>query len=109
MDRDVDIEADRWIEVMLRVLNEHAPENIIEIKPNQNNKAWWYENISLNMKKRDCLLRRVTKKEENWKNFKKKRNKVVKIIRKQKVDYYKRKIDECKDDAVAMWKTLQRL
>ncbi|KAL3270053.1 hypothetical protein HHI36_009111 [Cryptolaemus montrouzieri] len=53
MDRDVDIEADRWIEGMWSVLNEHAPENIIGIKPNQNNKDWCCENISLNMKERD--------------------------------------------------------
>ncbi|KAL3274134.1 hypothetical protein HHI36_015548 [Cryptolaemus montrouzieri] len=74
MDREIDIEADRWIEGMLRVLNEHAPENIIEIKPNQNNKVWWCDNICLNMKKTDCLYRRavITKKKKTGKISKKK-------------------------------------
>ncbi|KAL3288807.1 hypothetical protein HHI36_003240 [Cryptolaemus montrouzieri] len=101
MDEDIDIEADRWIEGML---NERAPENIIEIKRNQNDKAWWCEDISLNMKKGDCLYRRavINREEVDWKNFKEKRNEIVEIIRKQKADYYKRKIDEYKDDAVVM-------
>lgn len=60
---------------------------------------------------RDLLFKRatITNANNDWENFRRKRNEVVKLIRQHKTNYFKEKIDDCSGDAVRMWKTLKEL
>lgn len=74
-------------------------------------KKWITEEIIQAMKERDnkYAAARITCSDEDWNTFKEKRNKVTSMIRKQKQNYYERKIDSCKSDAKLMWKTLKQI
>lgn len=47
--------------------------------------------------------------EQNWQQFKNKRNAVVKLIRTKNKEYYEYKIDQNKDNPTSMWKTLKEV
>ncbi|XP_018565412.1 myrosinase 1 [Anoplophora glabripennis] len=51
----------------------------------------------------------MTRLNQDWINYKQKRNQVVNIIRYEKSQYYKKNVDLCKGDSKKMWRTLQEL
>lgn len=60
---------------------------------------------------RDRLYKRavITQNDDDWVAYKQQRNRVVALIRRQKEIFYQEKVDEVKDDAKEMWKTLKKL
>lgn len=50
-----------------------------------------------------------TREEQDWSQFKSKRNAVVKLIKDKKKKYYEKTIDNNKGDPSLMWKTLKKL
>lgn len=93
------------------VLNKHAPLKKIKIKQEWANKQWWTQEIEEEIKQRDTLYKRavITKSENDWNNYKQKRNYVVKKIQQQKQQYYWTKIDGAKEDSKEMWKVLKEI
>lgn len=103
--------ADNLTENLIIALDEYAPKQNKNIKAKWANKLWWNEEIMIEMKERDKLYKRaiLTKIDQDWENFKQKRNKVVTLIRTAKITYYNKKIDETKNNSTEMWKTLKGL
>ena len=72
---------------------------------------WITTDIKQEQQNRDKAYKKfcITKMEKDWDEYKEKRNKVVSMIRKQKVIYYERNIDNNKNDSQKMWRTLKTL
>lgn len=94
--------------------------NIIEkavatVAPKQ--KCWTkkYPWITKSVKQAQCERDRIYKKfcltrnNEDWKNYQSLRNRVISLIRNEKVKYFDQNIDRCKGDSKKMWTTLKEL
>ena len=75
------------------------------------NKKW------INQESLECMRERdqrdtaatINNTNEDWEIYKKRRNEVTSLLRRQDQNYYELKIDENKNDARNMWKTLKRI
>lgn len=108
---DTNLLAEQFVDSVKKILDKHAPIQTKEIGKNRADKKWWTTAIGEKIADRDMLYRRaiITNSEEDWSNFKKHRNAVLQLIRKQKHIYYQEKIDNVKNNSTEMWKTLKQL
>lgn len=103
--------ANYLVQKIIEKLDQHAPIIEREVSSTWGSKNWWTIEIQVQVSERDRLYRRaiITHQEEDWKEYRQQRNKVVQLIREQKQAYYHRKIDETKGDSKEMWKSLKLL
>jgi len=94
---------------MIAALDTVAPKKKFKIPKVWEGKKWYSDDIRLAANKRDeAYVRAIyTSNEQDWLQFKKERNIVVKIIRRRKKEYYEMMIDDNKNDPALMWKTLK--
>ncbi len=74
-------------------------------------KAWINNVVKHSQLERDLAYKkfRLTGAEEDWILYKGKRNKLTTCLREEKVKFFERVIDNCKNDSRKMWKTLKTL
>lgn len=108
---DVNRLSEELVSGIMKVLNEHAPVKERRVNSRWACNDWWTPIIGENIAHRDQLYQKaeLTNLKNDWENYKKQRNKVVCLLRKQKESYYREKIDERKGNSVEMWKTLKQL
>lgn len=108
---NTDVLAEMIVQNILTILNIHAPEVQKIIPCKWANKDWWTREIGQQINIRDELYKKaiITNDASHWESYKKQRNKIVNLVRKEKAKYYNEKIDECKGNSIDMWKTLKQL
>lgn len=72
---------------------------------------WLTQNIRIAQQERDNAYKRfkLTRSEEDWNDYKQKRNRMVTAIRREKTVFYEENIDRCKGNSKKMWRTLKDL
>ncbi|KAK9876686.1 hypothetical protein WA026_014065 [Henosepilachna vigintioctopunctata] len=107
--RDINIKYDTYIANLLGIVDDLTPN--IEIEIRCSNKSWFNADILNRIKLRDNKFRefKFTKDEHSLAEYKRERNNVVDMIRRAKCNYYEQCIDENKNDAKLMWRTLKKL
>lgn len=82
----INILADQLVNSILDTLNKHAPMKETNIKSNWANKKWWSTEMDVELKKRDQLYRKavITKNNDDFKEYKLQRNKVINMLRERK-------------------------
>lgn len=108
---DIDVVSDILVTSMLTCLDRHAPEKEIYIQTKWACNEWINEEIKLAISERDRKYRRavITDNEEDWKEYRIKRNAVVSLERRQQREYYTKKIDSNRNKPQDMWKTIKKL
>lgn len=108
---DTNLLAEKLVGSIQNTLDTHAPIEIKEIDRSRTKKKWWTPQIGEKIKVRNGMYRKaiLTENEDDWSNFRKQRNIVVDLIRKEKQIYYHTKIDQVKNNSAEMWKTLKQL
>ena len=100
---DVDDALDTWEKLFMEVVNMHAPLRERRVKrPRQ--PGWLTEDITEAMDKRDSL-----KQSRDFPNYKLWRNKVVRMLKEAKADYYMNLIEENRRDTRALWAALREI
>lgn len=105
---DVNILYVNFINNIMLSVDKIAPKKYKRIKTN---KKWFNHDIKKAQMERDNAYKKFqfTKLEEDWEEYKRKRNKTTCIIRKAIRNYYKRSIEDAKGDSRRMWKTVKGL
>lgn len=103
--------AEKFVQNMVAALDTVAPKKRFKIPKIWEGKKWFSDDIRIATRKRDEAYERAkyTCNEQDWLQFKRDRNAVVKIIKKKKKEYYENMIDNNKNDPVRMWKTLKKV
>ena len=103
--------ADATINSMVEAMNEAAPWVRRVIVTKRMNKPWMNEDVKERYKDRDRTYRRAieTGSQTVWKEYRKKRNDVVKVMRMNKLEYYEQNIDMQKNDSKNMWRIIKQL
>ena len=100
---DVDDALDTWEKLFMDVVNTHAPLRERRVKrPRQ--PGWLTDEITEAMDKRDSL-----KQSRYFPNYKLWRNKVVRMLKEAKADYYINLIEENRRDTRALWAALSEI
>lgn len=104
---DVDVIYADFITNIQEALNKFAPVN--KIKPRKC--CWITQDVKQIQKNRDRAYQKFcfTGLSADWERYKKYRNEVVSMIRKNKTRYYEQNIDNCKGDSKRMWRALKDL
>lgn len=108
---DVNVLANNFTESISQILDEMCPMKKVKFKQKYSDKKWITTEIKELMKKRDTLYRRAVyeKTKENWNEFKRVRNQIVKQIKIEKDNYFHRMIDQNKGNPKELWKNLKVL
>lgn len=72
---------------------------------------WFNDTIKETIRNRDLAYKqfKINKNGENWRTYTSNRNEVVKVLRKEKQNYYENKIDNLKHNPKLMWRTLKNI
>lgn len=110
-DIDINARARKLINSIVDALDTLAPKKIFRIPKIWEGKKWYTNEIEELATERDKAYRKALYEdtEQNWQQFKNKRNAVVKLIKIKKKEYYENKIDQNKDNPTSMWKTLKEV
>lgn len=105
---DLDILYDNFIHNISSSVNKICP---VENKIAYKSKNWYNSKIKCAQKERDKAYTKyqMTKINEDWIDYKQKRNKVTEIIRQEKKIYFEKTIDMQKGDSKKMWQTIKTL
>lgn len=108
---NLEVLSQNLVDGILSTLDKHAPLEQKNIRQKLGNMLWFTREIGQEILKRDRQYKVaiVTKSAADWENFRRQRNRVVGLIRKQKQKYYSEKVDEVKNRPTEMWKTLKQL
>lgn len=110
-DIDINARARKLINSIVDALDTLAPKKIFRIPKIWEGKKWYTNEIEELATERDKAYRKALYEdtEQNWQQFKNKRNAVVKLIKIKKKEYYENKIDQNKNNPTSMWKTLKEV
>ena len=88
----------------------HEPAKTKRIKRNSQPK-WFKEDLNKGIQKRDYLLKKARKinSPKAWKNYKETKNTVTRLIRTQKVTYFKSHVHENQQNPKKLWSLLKDL
>ena len=108
---DVNIRARRLTNSMVEALDISAPKKVFKIPKIWEGKQWYTNEIEELATKRDEAYRKALYEDtdQNWKQFKIRRNEVVKLIKKKKKEHYENVIDHNKNNPTSMWKALKEV
>lgn len=108
---DTNLLSEILVNNIILTLNKHAPIVEKQIICKWASKDWWTREIGEQMNIRDQLYRKaiITQQIEDWDTYKRYRNMVVSLIRREKRKYYEERIDESKSNSTEMWKTIKQL
>ena len=69
---------------------------------------WLSEDTRASMKKRDDLhsLAKTSKTDLDWENYKRSRNQVTGILKKEKEAWQKKTLENCNNDSGKLWKNI---
>lgn len=104
---DVDILYTDFISVIQSALDKTAP-----LRKHKSRKHPWITTaVNQAQKERDNAYRKfcLTRRTEDWSDYKILRNRSTSVIRAEKIKYYDQNIDRCKGDSKKMWRTLKDL
>lgn len=106
--KDINIKYNNFYNGVIEIFNIFRP--MSRAKGRISNK-WWNDEVLNAINERDVNYKKykLVSSNDNWNLYKHSRNNVVNNIRKAKLMYYEREIDECKGDSKTMWKTLKTL
>ncbi|RLU21737.1 hypothetical protein DMN91_006113 [Ooceraea biroi] len=107
----VNVKANNFVNSIVNVLDIVAPKKKFRIPKVWEGKKWYTDEIREAAVIRDVAYNRAlfSNTEQDWLQFKFERNAVVKRIKTKKKEYYKNLIDDNKNNAVRMWKTLKEV
>ena len=100
---DVDDALDTWEKLFMDVVNTHVPLRERRVKRTRQ-PGWLTDEITEAMDKRDSL-----KQSRDFPNYKLWRNKVVRMLKEAKADYYINLIEENRRDTRALWAALREI
>ena len=103
---DIDNALDSFTKIFSSACDKHAP--IKKITVRKNKAPWLDEEVRKSIKDRD-LLKKLAVEEgsmDTWKQYRSLRNKITKMNRQKKKQYYKNKVRECNNDSKKLWNTL---
>ncbi|KMQ82957.1 hypothetical protein RF55_21353, partial [Lasius niger] len=105
------VRAKKLVDSMVDALNITAPRKEFRIPKMWVGKKWFSKEIkeAATIKAETYQKALYANTEESWRQFKIKRNMVVKLIKKKKKEYYEDRIDGNKENPTDMWKTLKEL
>lgn len=108
---NVNIMADELIDKIVKALDTVAPKKSFKILNRWEGKRWYSDVLRAAAIRRDKAYRKAvfTKLERDWMEYRIERNRVIKLIRIKKRDYYEEMIDCKKGEPASMWKTLKEL
>ena len=106
---DVNYKCMMLIGRITEVVNDVAP--LKQVKIQSRFKPWWNHRVEGAVRMRDESYKEYKRMKTNNSHslYKEKRNAVVKIIKQEKKLFFEQKIDECKNDLVGMWATLNQI
>ena len=97
-----------WKEDFIEISDKHAPIKTVRMK--QNMRCWITPDIAKLINRRDQmkLTAKLTNNQENWNEYRNLRNKVKRMIDKEKKDYYKNVVNT-KQSNTNFWKEMTKL
>ena len=95
--------------IFLENIDKHAPSKVVRIKVRT--EPWIDAEILNNIKVRDKRLRhfRITNDEQHFKEYKIERNKVQRLVKSAKRDYFSNQVTEHKNNPKKLWQSLKKL
>ncbi|XP_039311711.1 uncharacterized protein LOC120359162 [Solenopsis invicta] len=108
---DVSERAKKFVNSIVDALDVMAPKKKFRIPKVWEGKKWFSDEIREAADRRDRAYRKALydNTEQNWSQYKIERNGVVKLIRKEKKEYYGSMIDLNKKNPTTMWKILKEV
>lgn len=108
---EVSERAKKFVDNIVDALDNTAPKKKFRIPRVWEGKKWFSDDIREAATRRDVAYNNALfdDTQQKWMQFKSERNKVVKLIKEKKKEYYENMIDCNKNDPTKMWKTLKEL
>ena len=105
---DPDLAWSPWRTMFTEICEHHAPLKTATVRGNP---CPWMSNNVKEMMRRDSLHRKAirTKSKDDWKSYKKLRNEVTLLVRKDKENYFKTQISNSNKDPMGIWSTLKKV
>ena len=107
---DIDDIYDTWLQIFSDILNEFPPVNEKRVK-RKSQPAWFTSELNKMIIERNKLLNkaRKSKRAEDWSLFMASKNRVTRVIRLNKKDYFKTQVAENRNNPKKLWKLIKNL
>ncbi|KMQ84785.1 endonuclease-reverse transcriptase [Lasius niger] len=108
VDGNVNDLANNIVECMTETTNKEAPNKLKRVPIKWQSKPWITKEVKEASKKRDWTYNAIGVKSD-WEEYKKRRNEVITLIRRNKRNYYEQSIDKAKTNPKKMWNMIKEL
>ena len=103
--------CNKFVHAIVHALDQTAPFKIVKISEKWIGKKWYCDDIKIACQHRDnaFLMAKRTQLQDDWHSFRILRNKVVKLIKKKKKEYFNQQINVNKNNSKQLWKTIKNI